>query len=115
MKQFFGAAALLLAFSVLALSFCVIRFSVTHAEGADAVSVSYREDEAGKMGKLHIRFSDALAEAATDVFLAVRDAARALPFFAVDLAENFLKEAREVFRLLGSVTEKGDTEGAFWI
>lgn len=97
MKQFFCAAALLLAFVTLALVFSFVRFSIADTQAP--VSVTALED-----GRVRVSVAKGVAEAAHSVLAGAWESLRALPFFARDAAELFYEEAVETLSLLSVLT-----------
>ena len=103
MKHFFGATLLLMLFLTLSLSFCLLQFHVYDNPLAPAVSVHYNEENG-----VHVTLSSRVGELASDIAQAVRNAAEALPFFAVDAADKIAREVKEVFSLLGEILTSED-------
>ncbi len=94
---------LLLLFLTVALSFCVLQFSVNENESISDAKIHYAAQESDKPGKLHISFSQKVADSISHVFHSIRSAAKALPFFAVDMAKAVGEEVKTVFLLFGEV------------
>ena len=92
MKQFLSAGALLLLFTVFAFSFCFVRFSVV-PDQHEMITATHHGANTDEMGRLHVSISSSLVQAARETWLAVKDAARSLPFFAADMGEVLLEEA----------------------
>lgn len=115
MKQFLGAGLLLFLFLMISLSFCVLEFGINENPEASDATVHYAKDETGKLGKVHVTFSERLIHTVSEVFSSIRSAAKALPFFAVDMAKEVYKEAKEVFVLFGRVLSDPSSKGAVWV
>jgi len=112
MKHFFAAGALLLVFTIFALSFCMLRFWIIDIDDIAPLTVHYQEAEDAPIGKLHISLSAEAAETVTDVLGTMRKAARGLPFFVTDAAEFLGEETIEVFRLFNELICTAQKEGA---
>lgn len=89
MKQFFCATALLLCFTVLAFSFCFVRFSPIEASQPFSASIA----EENEQMRLEIKVSNGLIHALREVIGATAEALGALPLFVRDAGRIFLEEA----------------------
>ena len=112
MKQFFGAGILLLFFLTFALSFCVLEFDVGNNESISNTTVHYAERETGEIGKLSVTVPERLAKSFSEIFSSFRTIAKALPFFAVDMAKEVFNESKTVFLLLDTTLNNPAKEGA---
>ncbi len=111
MKQFLGAGMLLTLFAVIALSFCVFSFSVNENTEAPLISAHYAEDARG-LGRVHISFAERVTSTAAQLFGTIKEAAGALPFFAVDLAERIYGAAEEAAALFADLLDTEREDGA---
>ena len=115
MKDIFGAGMLLTLFTVIALSFCVFSFGVNDNPEAPLVSVHQGEGLTEALPRVHVTFGERLAEGASHIWRSVKEAAGALPFFAVDMAERICEEAEEVALLFGNLFNETREDGAIGI
>ena len=115
MKDFFGAGMLLTLFTVIALSFCVFSFGVNDNPEAPLISVHQGKGLTEALPRVHITFGERLAEGASHIWRSVKEAAGALPFFAVDMAERICEEAEEVALLFGDLFNETREDGAIGI
>ncbi len=95
MKQFFGAAALLLCFTVLALSFCCVRFSPIEASEPFSASISEKDERV----RLEIKVSNGLILTLREAVAMTADALSALPLFVRDAGRLFIQEAIDVIEV----------------
>lgn len=105
MKQFFGAAALLLCFTVLALGFSSVRFSSIEAQSPLSLELT----EQGEKEHLEVRFSKGLILGVREAVAITADALRSLPLFVRDAGVLILSELAAVFEL---ISEAGLLSGA---
>ena len=115
MKNFLGAGLLLLLFITLSLSFCLLQISIHDNPYGPSVSVYYQSDASPAVGRLHVTLSSHIRELAREIARSVKEAAEALPFYAVDLAEGIAKEVKEVFSLLGEALSEEQSDGALFV
>ncbi len=115
MKQFFGAGMLLTLFAVIALSFCMFSFSVNENAEAPLISAHYAENGARGLGRVHISFAERVTSTAAQLFGAIKEAAGALPFFAVDMAERIYEAAEEVAALFADLLDTAREDGAVFV
>lgn len=95
MKQFFGAAALLLCFTVLALGFYCVRFSPIEASEPFSASISEEDERI----RLEIKVSNGLILTLREAVAMTADALGALPLFVRDAGRIFFEEALGVAQI----------------
>ena len=102
MKKILACGILLALFVAFSLSFCVLRFWSSDADGIAPITCRYN-DEDGTLGELHITVSENAARHVRDFFSQIGEAAKSLPFFITDTAAFLSKEVKEVFSLFTEI------------